>query len=66
MELLPALTRAERNTVLFNIVMMSAPRVETWEQKLLKTKEDMAKIVLEHPVAEWGVKLARFVQEARR
>lgn len=66
MELLPALTRAERNTVLFNIVTMSAPRVETWEQKMLKTKEDMAKIVLEHPVAEWGVKLARFVQEARR
>ena len=29
-------------------------------------REDMAKIVRDHPIREWGEKLAPFVQEANR
>ena len=66
MDLLPTLSRFERSTVLFKIVALDVPPVETWEQKLVKTKEDMAKIVRDHPIGEWGEQLAPFVQEANR
>ena len=66
LDLLPSLSRLERNAVLFKIVATDAALIDCREQALLKTKEEMAKIVLEHTIAEWGGMLAPFVQEAHR
>ena len=66
LDLLPSLPRLERNAVLFKIVATDAALIDCREQALLKTKEEMAKIVLEHAIAEWGGMLAPFVQEAHR
>ena len=64
MELLPALTRGERQCVLFKLACMDCPAVESRELALLATKQQMQQILRERPLAEWGEALAPFVQSA--
>ena len=60
MDLLPLLSRGDRHNVLFKLVLMDAPPVTCLQQTLLRVKEEMATIVLECPLAEWGIKLAPY------
>ena len=63
LELLPAMTRAERHCLLVKLLAMDLPPVSP-ETRLLDTKECMQKILRERPLAAWGEALAPFVAAA--
>ena len=63
LELLPAMTRAERHCLLVKLLAIDLPPVSP-ETRLLDTKERMQKILRERPLAAWGEALAPFVAAA--
>ena len=65
MELLPALTRAERHNVLFKLALMDHAAIVCRETNILETKAHMQRILLERPLCEWGAALAPYVRAAK-
>ena len=65
MELLPALTRAERHNVLFKLALMDHAAIVCRETQILETKAHMQRILLERPLCEWGAALAPYVRAAK-
>ena len=65
MELLPALTRAERHSVLFKLALMDHAAIVCRETNILETKAHMQRILLERPLCEWGAALAPYVRAAK-